>query len=203
MTTIIGLTGGIASGKSTVANLLREKGVVVVDADVLARDAVAKGSAGLAEIVSQFGEDILTADGDLDRAKMGTLVFGDDDARQALNHIVHPEVARLFGEHLMAASERGDDWLVYEVPLLFENNLDAMMESTILVATDEARQIARMAERDGLNEADAKARIAAQMPLEEKRTRATWVINNTTSLEALMDQVNEVWAKATSRETDD
>lgn len=200
MTDIIGLTGGIASGKSTVANLLREKGVVVVDADVLARDAVAKGSDGLAQIAVAFGDAVLTESGELDRAKMGEIVFGDEEKRKMLNAIVHPEVARLFGEHLMALAEKGVKRMVYEVPLLFENNLDAMMTATLLVATDEERQIKRMKERDGLDESAARARINAQMPLAEKRKRATFVIDNTASLDALSAQVDAVWTQLTSED---
>lgn len=197
MTDIIGLTGGIASGKSTVANLLRDKGAVVVDADVLARDAVAKGSDGLAKIAVAFGDAVLTESGELDRKQMGEIVFGDEEKRKMLNAIVHPEVARLFGERLMALAEQGEERMVYEVPLLFENNLDAMMTATILVATDEERQIERMKDRDGLDDKAARARIDAQMPLEEKRKRATHIIENTSTLEALSEHVDRIWSAVT------
>ena len=194
---LIGLTGGIASGKSTVGRLLRDAGVPVIDADVLARDAVAPGSDGLAAIRARFGDDVLAADGSLDRKALGTIVFGDDDARRGLNAIVHPEVARLAAERLEALREGGAAVAVYEVPLLFENGLDAMMDATILVACPDDVQVRRVMMRDGLDEAGARARIAAQMPLAEKRRRARVVIENDGTLDDLRARTATAWTEAT------
>jgi dephospho-CoA kinase len=194
---LIGLTGGIASGKSTVGRLLRDSGVLVIDADVLARDAVAPGSEGLAAIRARFGDGVLDADGSLDRKALGAIVFGDDDARRALNAIVHPEVARLAAERLGALREAGHAVAVYEVPLLFENGLDAMMDATILVACPEDVQLQRVMARDGLDESAARSRVAAQMPLAEKRRRARVVIENDGSLDDLKARTAAAWADAT------
>jgi len=194
---LVGLTGGIASGKSTVGRLLREAGVAVIDADVLAREAVAKGSAGLTAVVGRFGEGVLDDDGNLDRKKLGAIVFHDDAARRDLNAIVHPEVARLAMERLAALRDAGTDVAVYEVPLLFENGLDAMMDTTILVACPDDVQRARIMARDGLSDADARARTAAQMPLAEKRRRAKHVIENDADLATLRARTVEVFRGAT------
>jgi dephospho-CoA kinase len=190
---LIGLTGGIASGKSTVGRMLKDGGVAVIDADVLARDAVAVGSVGLAAVVARFGAGIVGADGALDRKALGAVVFADDAARKDLNAIVHPEVARLAAERLGVLREAGVDVAVYEVPLLFENGLDAMMDATILVAAPEATQLQRVMARDGLSQADAQARIASQMPLSEKRRRAQYVIENDGDLATLADKLARLW----------
>ena len=194
---LVGLTGGIASGKSTVGKMLRDAGIEVIDADVLARDAVAPGSAGLAAIHERFGDAVLSSDGSLNRPILGALVFVDDGARRDLNAIVHPEVARLAAERLSALREAGVDVAVYEVPLLFENGLDAVMDTTILVACPDDVQLARIMARDGLNEAQAKARVAAQMPLAQKRQRAAFVIENDGDLDQLRRRLRETWLAAT------
>ena len=194
---LIGLTGGIASGKSTVGRLLQRAGVDVIDADVLAREAVGVGSVGLAAIRARFGDDVMAADGGLDRKALGAIVFADESARRDLNAIVHPEVARLAADRLTSLRDRGVDVAVYEVPLLFENGLDAMMDATILVACPEAVQLQRLMGRDGLSNDAAHARIASQMPLEEKRRRAGFVIENDGSLDALAAQTARVWREAT------
>jgi dephospho-CoA kinase len=190
---LIGLTGGIASGKSTVARMLRDAGVDVIDADLLAREAVAPGSDGLAAIVERFGEVVLLADGPLDRTKLGGIVFGDDDARRDLNLIVHPRVGALSAERTQALAELGRARAVYEVPLLFENGLDAAMVATILVAVPEDVQLRRLIDRDGLDDQDARARVAAQMSLADKRARATWTIENGGPLQETAAQLREVW----------
>jgi dephospho-CoA kinase len=190
---LIGLTGGIASGKSTVARMLRDAGIDVIDADQLAREAVAPGSEGLAQVVARFGEDVLLADGRLDRPKLGSIVFGDDEARRALNAIVHPRVGMLAAERTQAVAEAGKRFAVYEVPLLFENRLDAGMAATILVAVDEQTQLRRIQQRDGLDEDAARARVDAQMSLADKRARATYTIENGGPLEETAAQLREVW----------
>lgn len=190
---IIGLTGGIASGKSTVGRMLRARGICVVDADELAREAVAPGSPALERIRARFGDAVVARDGTLDRAALGAIVFTDAAARTALNAITHPEVARLAAERFARLAAEGRDLVVYEVPLLFENNLEALMDRTVLVACSAEQQLARVQARDGLDEAAARARIAAQMPLEEKRKRASVVIENDADLATLTDRVDAVW----------
>lgn len=195
---LLGLTGGIASGKSTAGRMLARAGVPVIDADVLAREAVAAGSPGLAAVVARFGVDVLDASGALDRKKLGAVVFGDDDARRALNAIVHPEVARLAAERFEALRASGAHaWCVYEVPLLFENGLDAAMDATILVAVDDAVQLQRVMARDGLDEAAARARVRAQMPQDEKRRRATVVVPNDGALADLAENLAAAWQRVT------
>ena len=194
---LVGLTGGIASGKSTVGHMLRDAGVDVIDADVLAREAVAPGSVGLAAVHERFGDAVISSDGTLNRPILGALVFVDDGARRDLNGIVHPEVARLAAERLSALREAGATVAVYEVPLLFENGLDAVMDTTILVACPDDVQLARIMARDHLNEAQAKARVAAQMPLAQKRQRAAIVIENDGDLDQLLSRLRETWPLAT------
>jgi len=194
---LIGLTGGIASGKSTVARMLREAGEIVVDADQLARDVVEKGTPGLARIVETFGEGIVDEGGALDRKKLGAIVFGDDEKRRALNAIVHPLVFARFQSIAEEHAARGVARLVYEVPLLFENGLDALMKATILVAVDEETQLARLMARDGVNRAAALARVRAQMPLEAKRARATAVVENGGDRVSLRVALDDAWRAVT------
>jgi dephospho-CoA kinase len=186
---VFGLTGGIGSGKSTVARLLRERGVPVVDADELAREAVAPGSAGLAEVVAAFGADVLNSDGALDRQRLGERVFADAEARKRLNSITHPIVRRLSQERFAELDRQGVELAAYDVPLLFEVGLDAVLKPTVVVACSEATQLARVGARDGLSEAAVLARIAAQMPLSEKRRRADYVLENDGTLEELAQQL--------------
>lgn len=197
---LIGLTGGIASGKSAVARMLRQAGVPVVDADVLAREAVEPGTEALAAILRRFGPTALAPDGTLDRKAVGALVFADEGARRDLNAIVHPAVAALAMARLEALRDRGASVAVYEVPLLFESGLEGMMDATLLVAAPEATQIARMGSRDGLDEAAARARMAAQLPLDEKRRRATAVIDNDGNLAELAVRLGEAWRVVTGEE---
>lgn len=190
---VIGLTGGIASGKSTVGRMLRAAGVPVIDADELAREAVAPGSPGLRAIVDRFGEGIRDETGALRRGLLGQLVFADPVARTALNAIVHPEVQALALGRLRDLDEAGVARAVYEVPLLFENHLEGGMHATLLVVVPAEVQRARLMARDGLSEADAQARIDAQMPLDEKKRRATYVIDNEGELRATASQLGRVW----------
>jgi dephospho-CoA kinase len=198
---VIGLTGGIASGKSTAGRMLAAAGVPVIDADVLAREAVAAGSPGLRAVVERFGATVLDAAGALDRQRLGAIVFGDDDARRALNAIVHPEVARLAAERFATLRSSGQHaWCVYEVPLLFENGLEAAMAATILVAVPDAVQLARVRQRDGLAEDAARARIRAQMPQDEKRRRATVVVENDADLPTLAARLSAAWERVTGEQ---
>ena len=194
---LIGLTGGIASGKSAVARMLRAAGVPVVDADLLAREAVAPGTEGLAAVLRRFGPSVLAEDGSLDRKALGARVFSDVEARRALNAIVHPAVAALAVARLDELRAGGAPLAVYEVPLLFESHLEGMMDATLLVAAPEETQVARMRARDGLDEAAARARMAAQMPLADKRRRATAVVENDGSLPELATRLAVAWQALT------
>lgn len=194
---LVGLTGGIASGKSTVGRMLAQAGVPVVDADLLAREAVLPGSAALTAIVARFGPGILLADGGLDRKRLGAIVFTDDAARRDLNAIVHPSVAALAMEKLGALRDAGHAVAVYEVPLLFESGLEGMMDKTLLVALPLDVQRARLMARDGISAAEADARIAAQLSLAEKRKRADVVIENDGTIEELARHLGEAWRELT------
>lgn len=198
---IVGLTGNIASGKSTVAALLRARGVPIVDADVLAREAVAPGSAALVAIVQRFGAQMLTTEGTLDRAALRHLVFHDASARDALNAIVHPEVARLRDDAVARHQAEGARLVVCDIPLLFETGLDREMDRIILVdAPVEIRRERLMRDR-GLSAPDADAMIDAQMPAERKRARADYVVVNDGSREALGVQVDALWTALTAAAT--
>jgi dephospho-CoA kinase len=171
----IGLTGGIATGKSYVVRRLRAEGVAVVDADVLARDAVARGTPGLAAVVARFGDRVLTPEGDLDRPRLGDIVFRDEAARHDLENIIHPVVRRgiaAFFENLPPETT----FAVADVPLLYETRRERHFHKVIVVACDPATQIARVMRRDGLSAEDAARRVAAQLPIEEKVRRADYVI---------------------------
>ncbi len=193
---LFGLTGGVASGKSTVAKRLHDRGVTVIDADDLARRVVEPGRPALTEIVAAFGPSVVP-DGALDRSTLGNIVFGDPAARARLNAIVHPRVAALLAEELTALTPApGQIRLVcYEVPLLFENGLDAWLRPTVLVACDEETQVERAMARNGWTREHALSRIAAQMPLAEKRRRADFVIENDATLDALNAATDIVLAR--------
>jgi len=180
---IFGLTGGLASGKSTVAARFRARGVPVIDADQLAREVVAPGSAGLAEVVLAFGEDVLLPDGSLDRAKVADRVFNDPSLRRKLNSIVHPRIGAVSRERVAALAAEGERLICYEAALLVENGLADGFRPLVVVAVPEAVQLARAVARDGSTEEQARARIAAQKPLAEKVAVADYVIDNTGSRE--------------------
>lgn len=175
---MIGLTGGIASGKSAVAALLRQRGAAVVDADELARRVVAPGQPALAELVVRFGPEILLADGQLDRKKLGSIVFADAAARADLDRITHPRIAQLSQQEIAAAAAAGASLVFYEAALLIENGLHRTLDGVLLVAAPLEVQRQRLMQRDGLSREAANARIAAQLPLAAKREAATWIIDN-------------------------
>ncbi len=191
---VFGLTGGIGSGKSTVAALLRERGVPVVDADELAREAVAAGSPGLRDVVAAFGPEVLGPDAELDRKRVGSLVFADPEARKRLNAITHPIVRRLSQERFAALDSAGVSLAAYDVPLLFEVGLDQVLRPVVLVAASETTQLRRVMTRDGLSEADVRARLTAQLPLAEKRARADHVLENDGTRADLARQVDDLLA---------
>ena len=195
---VFGLTGGIGSGKSTAAAFFRERGVPVVDADELAREAVAPGSAGLAEVVSAFGPQILAADGSLDRKQLGGLVFTDAEARQRLNAITHPIVRRLSQERFAALDREGVTLAGYDVPLLFEVGLDAVLRPIVVVVARESTQLERILARDGISEKVARERLASQLPLADKQKRADYVLYNNGTPAALGAQVDAMLEKLRS-----
>lgn len=189
---VIGLTGGIASGKSSVARELVALGVQVIDADLLAREVVAAGSEGLAELVVAFGEDILNADGSLERERLGARVFNDQEARKRLNGITHPRIAQLSAQRIAAAMQTSSPYVVYEAALLVETGAHLGMAALIVVAVAPEVQVARVMARDGLDDAGARARLAAQAPLEAKLAAADFVIHNDAALTELHAQVVKV-----------
>jgi dephospho-CoA kinase len=187
----VGLTGGVGSGKSTVAALFAGHGAVVIDADALAREVVEKGTPGFDAVVAQFGSNVVGPDGSLDRAALAAQVFNDDAKRAELNAIVHPLVGQRMAELAGAA---GDAIVVYDVPLLVENDLAAGFEFVLVVLADEAVRLARLAER-GMPEADARARMAVQATDEQRRAVAAAVIDNDGTREELAARVDAVWAE--------
>ncbi|MCL6444124.1 MAG: dephospho-CoA kinase [Alicyclobacillus sp.] len=191
---IVGLTGGIATGKSTVTRMFREVGAYVVDADVWARKVVEPGQPALAEIAEAFGQDVIRPDGTLDRQALAAIVFHDPDARSRLNAITHPRVrAGMRSETEARLAVDPHSPIIWDVPLLFEGDTKNSVDCTILVYVDEATQRQRLMARDGFTEAEAQARIAAQMSIEQKRALADYVIDNGGSLEQTKAQVLRLW----------
>lgn len=195
---LYGLTGGIASGKSTVSRMLRELGAHVLDADVIAREVVEPGTPGLAEVAARF-PGVLGPDGRLDRARLGARVFGDPAERAALNALLHPRIGAAFLEKTQALAAQGVERLIYDAPLLIENGLHAGMDGVVLVWVPRELQKQRLMARDGLEAQAAEARLAAQLPLEEKRQHATWIVDNTGDLISTRAQVEEVWRAMLAR----
>jgi dephospho-CoA kinase len=189
----VGLTGGIASGKSTVSAILRELGAVVIDADALARDVVAKGTPGLAAVVAEFGSGMLTAHGDLDRAAMGELVFGDESARKRLEAIVHPLVFERIVD--LEAHAPAGSVVVHDIPLLAESGRAETFDAVIVVDAPAGVQVDRMVRDRGWTEEDALARIAAQATPEDRRAIATYLVENTGSLEELRRAVEKIYGE--------
>ncbi|MCT2343044.1 dephospho-CoA kinase [Niallia taxi] len=192
MTLIIGLTGGIASGKSTISNYLRSLSLPIIDADVEARLAVEKGEPGYSKIVEHFGTEILLEDGSLNRAKLGEIVFRDEKQRAVLNGIVHPEVRNRMNQKQNEAIAEGHMAVILDIPLLFENKLDSTVDKTILVYVDTETQISRLMDRNKLSLEQAKLRIEAQMPLQEKKALADKIIDNNGTVENSQDQALKI-----------
>jgi len=191
----VGLTGNVAAGKSAVLDLFRQWGAAVVDADVLAREAVAPGTPGLAAVVARFGAGALGPDGTLDRAAMRRRILDDADARRALEAIIHPAVARLGAEREADARAAGAAIVVHDIPLLFEVLDPASFDAVVLVDAPPEVRRERLVRHRGLDAADAHRLIAAQQPSAPKRARATHVIDNAGSREALAASAAEVWAQ--------
>ena len=187
----VGLTGGIASGKSTVSAILDELGAVIIDADLLAREVVAKGTPGLEKVVAEFGTEMLTAAGELDREAMGRLVFADDDARRRLEAIVHPLVFERIVE--LEEGSAPDDVVVHDIPLLAESGRAGDFDAVVVVDADPERQVARMTGERGWSREAAEARMLAQASREKRLAIAIHVIDNNGSLEDLRARVREVY----------
>ena len=197
---MVGLTGGIGSGKSAVTRLLAEHGAVVVDADLVAREVVEPGTEGLAKVVAEFGEQVLKPDGTLDRPALGALVFADPEKLAALNSIVHPLIGQRTAELLEQARASGARVLVHDVPLLVESHLAEAYDAVVVVAADPETQLHRLTTLRGMSEQEARQRIAAQAPLADKLAVATHVISNDGPIEELAPQVDRVWADLTAEE---
>jgi dephospho-CoA kinase len=192
----VGLTGGVASGKSTVSAMLADLGAVVIDADVLAREVVAPGTEGLAQVVAVFGPGVLTPEGALDRPAMGAIVFGDEERRRALEGIIHPRV-RARGRELEEAAPAGA-LVVHDIPLLAETGQADRFDAVIVVDVPVEVQVDRMVSLRGMTREEAESRVAAQATREQRRAIATYVIDNTGTLEEHRDSVTEVFEEMVS-----
>ncbi|EAE6700219.1 dephospho-CoA kinase [Listeria monocytogenes] len=185
----IGLTGSVATGKSTVSNMIQQAGIPLVDADIAARKVVEPGTEGLKEIVAYFGEEILLADGTLNRAKLGEIIFKDKEKREKLNEITHPRVK----DYMLEARERffraGKELVFFDIPLLFESHLESLVDQIVVVWTTPETELKRLMERNNLTKEDALRRIESQMGIDEKARKADFVIDNNESLEKTQKQV--------------
>lgn len=191
---LVGLTGNIGSGKSTVAQMFSERGATVIDADVLARRAVEVGTAAYGKIVARWGAQILAPDGHLDRAALRRIVFADHAQLEELNQIVHPEVERLRVRLIEQARSRGDQIVVCDIPLLFERHMTGRFDRIVLVDASRAVRLERLVKDRELRETEAMDMIAAQMPAELKRARADYIIENDGTFAQLERRVQDVWS---------
>lgn len=197
----VGLTGGVASGKSTVSAILAELGAVVIDADLLAREVVAPGTDGLAEVVAIFGDGVLAADGSLDRPALGAIVFGDDEMRKRLEAVIHPRV-RARGRELEEAAAPGAV-VVHDIPLLAETGQASSFDAVLVVDVPVETQVERMVALRGMSREDAEARIRAQATREQRLAIATYVIDNTGTRKDLRERVTEVLHELSARSGED
>jgi dephospho-CoA kinase len=199
---LVALTGGIAAGKSTVARMFADCGATIVDADGLAREAVALGSPGLAAVVQEFGPEVLTSDGSLDRATLGKLVFDDVGARRRLEAIVHPEVARLSAEAFATAAQQNPGGLIiYDVPLLVEAGRKAEFDAVVVVEASDIERMNRLRNERGLTEGEAASRLAAQATNEQRRAIADFVVSTENSLDETRHEVESVYGKLLASST--
>ena len=195
---LVGLTGGIGSGKSTVARMLEERGAVVFDADLLAREAVEPGTQGHTAVIERFGADVLAPGGELDREALASIVFADPSARRDLEQIVHPEVRRLFAEGSEAYRDT-DGIVVFSAPLLVESGMHTAFEILVVVSATVATQIERLMRQRGMSEPAIRARIDAQAPLEDKAAVADFLVDNEGTLAELESQVERLWHDLSAR----
>ncbi|GJI58842.1 dephospho-CoA kinase [Bacillus altitudinis] len=192
MTLVIGLTGGIASGKSTVSQMIKEKGIRVVDADIIAKEAVSKGAPALHQIVQTFGEEVLLPNGELNRQQLGAIIFSDEEKRKKLNAIVHPEVRKEMLKQRDEGVSNQETFVVLDIPLLFESKLEGLVDRIIVVYTTPDLQLSRLMNRNDLSEEEALNRIHSQQPLEEKCQKADRVIENTKDLAFMRKQLENI-----------
>ncbi len=191
-TLVVGLTGGVGSGKSTVAEIVRKRGLPVVDADLLAREVVRPEGEAYGPVLAEFGRGILNRDGSIDRARLASLVFGDAERRQRLERLIHPHVVRRMVGEIERARERDDPAIILDVPLLFEAGLEQLCDRIWVVWAREDQRMRRLAARDGMEPDDVRRRMGAQMSLEEKMTRADVIIDNSGSFEETRRRVDHL-----------
>lgn len=189
---VLGITGGIASGKTTVAQTFQALGAVVVSADLLAREVVRPGAKALRQIAAYFGRQVLREDGTLNRQLLGDMIFNDHQARLALNNITHPAIAELASKRLREAEQEGAPLVVYDAPLLFEAGADRQVDKVLVVKVDAEVQLARLMARDGIDRQKALARIDSQMPQMEKIARADFIVDNSGSPQETEEQVRSL-----------
>ncbi|HJC86352.1 MAG TPA: dephospho-CoA kinase, long form [Candidatus Corynebacterium faecigallinarum] len=189
---IIGLTGGIGSGKTTVAERLRQKGAFIVDADKVAREVVEPGQPALAELAEAF-DGVITAEGVLDRAELARQAFATPEATQQLNNITHPRIRERTDELFATAREEGREVVVYDMPLLIENGETETVDTVLVVDTPDETRVSRLVDSRGLDEDDARRRIAAQIDRDTRLAAADVVLDNSGDVEALIDQVDRFW----------
>jgi dephospho-CoA kinase len=194
MSLVIGLTGGIASGKSTVSTMFKKMDITVIDADIEARLAVQKGEPAYLKIIAEFGQEILLPNEEIDREKLGSIIFYQVEKRQLLNEIVHPEVRKRMISKIEQAKQNKEEIVILDIPLLFESKLTYMVDKTLLVYADRDIQLKRLMDRNSLSLEDAEARVHSQMPLQEKVSLADAVINNNGSLQDTQTQLNSILA---------
>ncbi|PGL69167.1 dephospho-CoA kinase [Bacillus sp. AFS055030] len=192
---IFGLTGSIASGKSTVSNFLKELNVPIVDADVIAKEVVEIGQPAYKQIVEAFGSEILLDSGEINRPLLGSIIFNNKEKRLQLNEIVHPEVRRVMKEQADRYIKQGEPLVILDIPLLYEGNSIELVEKVIVVTVSEENQLKRLMKRNGLSKEDALLRIASQIPVKEKEARADYVINNNGDIEDTKKQVKDLLNK--------
>ena len=191
MTLVFGLTGGIATGKSTVAAYLSEAGIPIVDADVASKEVVKKGTKGLASITETFGDDVLLADGNLDRGKLGDIIFSNDDARLKLNDLLHPRIFEWVEAERDRLIEEGAPIIMLDIPLLYETNYESEVDQVILIYTTPDIQVNRLMARNHLTKEAAMERIDSQLPIEDKKGQADIVIDNRFSREETYAQLDD------------
>lgn len=193
----IALTGGIATGKSTVARIFKKAGIPIVDSDQLARQVVLPDTPALQEVSKVFGQNFITSDGHLDRKKMADLIFTDEQARERLEAIIHPQIALALSKKLQDLATLGYRWVIYEVPLLFEKNMEAHFFATILVYCSEKSQLERLVKRDKISEDAALQRIRSQLSTDEKKRKATFSIDSDKNLDQVEKEVAHIWLSLT------
>ena len=191
----LGLTGGIATGKTTISNYLKSINIPVLDADEYARKVVEPGTPGLAEITNTFGEQILQPDGSLNRKLLGQIVFNDSSARQTLNDITHPRIQQMMADELHRLAEQQIPLVILDIPLLLENRNVAGADAVMVVTIPESLQLTRLMQRNNLTEKEAQSRISAQMPLNKKKKLADFVIDNSGTISNTQKQVEKVIQK--------